>query len=494
MRAEALEKAWRDRVGIAPLSPTMAFGPEGLTLGAETVLAPTEELSSGEAAHVQSEARLCALLSAAYRQPIAPQTIRYIRRGAASWRDGDKAMAAMHLAMTGLMPLRDVKGAARRLFMADALMKTGTDPDTILRALDLQGPAGGDVLKRDVGQENRNPKGSGRISGRWAREGAAPGAQGANDKPQSSGQIRTTQGRAPSPPIPVTAPPVDVTGAAATAEREGAAVLADTEAFAALASRAASLTAPAVFFSVLLIPSNRTAPDKIAIPGYPTMHLQRRISDRLWQFVYQDREGAQRTAGEQDGGFITTVEGRIVGRIDHRGNVVLSRPALDAVAGVMTAERGPDLCPAAKPDRPGQGLTGEPREYENRVKRVVNPYRPTPNALAYYLHNPDAKYGAVSFDDCQHQTGIMIEAKGPGYSRIMKEAEARLNKNPKDFMGNKVVGNLMRQGVLQVGAAKLVGNRPIIWFCHDQELINSIKRRFKDYGNGLENISFFRLP
>jgi hypothetical protein len=531
LTGEALEKAWRDRAGVTPLTPLMAFEPDGLTLGAGTVLAPLEDLSSADAPGAQSEARLCALLSAAYRRPIAPQAIRYIRRGAVSWRDGDKAMAAMHLAMTGLTPLRDVKGAARRLFMADALMKAGTEPETILRALDLSVSAGADRLTRYSDQQYRNPKGSGVISGRWAHEGAVagtpdPGAAPTPSGPSSAGAAsgklpatqtalldtappwlkplggdqrqppkgRPAQGRASPPPAPVRAPAFEVRGAAATAESEGAPVLTNLEAFAALASRAARLSAPAVFFSVLLIPSNRMSPDKIAIPGYPNMHLERGFDETLWYFVYKDREGNQRRAGVQDGGFIATVEGHIVGRIDDRDNVVLVTAALDTVTGVMTAERGPDLCPAQEPDRPGQGATGEARDYENRVKRVVNPYRPTPNALAYYLKNPDARDGRVSFDDCQHETGIMIEAKGPGFTRMWNKAQARLTKNPKDLMGNNVVDDLMRQGELQVDAAKISGNRPIIWYCQDQELIDDIKRRFKEYGQGLENINFFHLP
>ncbi len=493
MKGEALEKAWRDQAGLAPLSPAMAFGPEGLTLGAGTVLASVDGLTEADE---RDEARLYALLSAAYLRPVAPQAIRYIRRGAASWRAGDEAMAAMHLAMTGLMPLRNVKDAARRLFMADALMKAGTEPDVILRALDLPGAAGEEALTRYDDQEHRNPMGSGRVSGRWAREGEPAAAQSGTIKPRGSAPARIKPGLALSPRSPVKAPPVDVPSAAATVESdsEGVAVLSDADAFAALASMAGRLSAPTVFFSTLLIPYNRTAPDKIAIPGYPTMHLERAIGDRLWRFVYQDREGNPQTAVEKDGGFITTVEGRIVGRIDRRGGVVLTRAALDAVTGTMTAYKGPDLCPAAEPDRHGQGLTGEPRDYENHVKRVVNPYRPTPNALAYYLRNPDARDGRTSFDDCQHETGVMVEAKGASFTKILDKAEARLAKNKDDFMGNNVIRGLVRQGKLQVAAAKLAGNRPIIWFCHDQEAIDDIRRIFKEYGGGLENINFFWLP
>jgi hypothetical protein len=489
LTGEALEKAWRDQAGLGPLTPLMAFGPDGLTLGAGTVLAPLEDLNSADLPDPFSEARLCALLSAAYRQPIDSQAIRYIRRGAVSWRDGDKAMAAMHLAMTGLTPLRDVKGAARRLFMADALMKSGTEPDTILRALSLLGGAGEDALTRYDDQENRNPKGSGRVSGRWALQGAA-GAQSVDIKPQKPNSAGIRPAFAPSPPASVRAPPNVGTGAAQAAEDGAADVLADPEAFAALASRAARLSAPAVFFSVLLIPSNRTSPDKIAIPGYPNMHLERGIGALRWHFIYKDREGDRQSTGEQDGGFITTVEGKIVGRIDHRGNVVLVTAALVAVTGAMTADDGPDLCPAQEPDRPGQGDTGEARDYENRVKRVVNPYRPTPNALAYYLKNPESRDGRVSFDDCQHETGIMVEAKGPGFSRILKEAQASEAREKSKFMINNINKGLIRQGVLQVGAAKMSTNRPIVWFCHDEAAREYIKERFREYRNGLENINF----
>ena len=67
-------------------------------LGAGTVLAPIDALDDAD---TQAEARLCALLSAAYRQATSPTALRHIRRGAVSWRAGDKATAAMHLAMTG---------------------------------------------------------------------------------------------------------------------------------------------------------------------------------------------------------------------------------------------------------------------------------------------------------------------------------------------------------------------------------------------------------
>ncbi len=156
----------------------MAFGPEGLTLGAGTVLAATDDernIALDEAA----EARLQALLAAAYVRPVSAQTLRYIRRGAASWRDGDKAMAAMHLAMTGLTPLREPKAAARRLFMADQLMMAGATPEVIFRALDLEPPIQKAVLS--IGGYNplepRNLRGEWAVAGEIAEGAAAALAQ-----------------------------------------------------------------------------------------------------------------------------------------------------------------------------------------------------------------------------------------------------------------------------------------------------------------------------
>jgi hypothetical protein len=208
----------------------MAFGPDGLTLGAGTVLAPAEDLSRADAPDALAETRLHALLSAAYLRPIAPQAIRHIRRGAASWRDGDHAMAAMHLAMTGLLPLRDVKGAARRLFMADALMKAGAEPNVILRALDLPEGGGADALTRYTPDQPRNPAGSGRASGRWTSDGPPAAVQAraaampvkpaaaatAQTKPLAAPPTRRTPSPKPTGASPVIARPPKTPGDAAS--------------------------------------------------------------------------------------------------------------------------------------------------------------------------------------------------------------------------------------------------------------------------------------
>ena len=56
-----------------------------------------------------------------------------IERAAKSWRDGDDTLAVVYLAQTDLPRLNDPDEAARRLFITDAFIKTGTDALGICR-------------------------------------------------------------------------------------------------------------------------------------------------------------------------------------------------------------------------------------------------------------------------------------------------------------------------------------------------------------------------
>jgi hypothetical protein len=488
----------------------MAFGPEGLTLGAGTVLAPLEDLSSADLPDGRTEARLCALLSAAYRRPIGSQAVRYIRRGAMSWCDGDKAMAAMHLAMTGLTPLRDVKGAARRLFMADALMTAGTGPETILRALDLTVTAGADVLTRYDNQEYRNPKGSGRVSGRWAPQGATADAASGVSTSAETTLIET--GPASLNPLgdsqlrQLIARQV-VQLAQATAIQESIALLKNPATLAALASLAVRFSAPTAFFSVLLTPTNRTSPDKIPVPGHPDMHLERDVGSLLWRFIYKDKAGVQHTVLQQDDSWIRAADGQVVGRMDRRRNAVIYiRTPIDALAdeggkggrpaklGVSVEDERPNLCPKPVKDYHGGGPLSQGRLYEDLAKSRFNPDLPTPSGMGYSLPNPEARTGRVMFDDCQRKTGMMAEAKGPTFSKFVESKIRQAIKNNNNDMLNKISKKLIRQGYLQVGAAKLAGDRPIVWFCYKKHTAAFIKDLFRKYGHGLEKIRFSVLP
>jgi hypothetical protein len=157
---EQLRAAWHARERAVPINPVLNLAPEGLVLGAGTVLLPAEARRRLTSLRGQ-EARVLALLSAAYGRAVAPSVLGNIERAAKSWREGDDCLAYIHLAHTGLNALSDNRVAACRLFIADGLMKAGVSPRAIFEALAVEkvyNPA-----------EPRVPAGSGRTSGEWTR-------------------------------------------------------------------------------------------------------------------------------------------------------------------------------------------------------------------------------------------------------------------------------------------------------------------------------------
>lgn len=76
---------------------------KGLVFGA-TVLAPMRESADGAPvlAIDDAEARILALLSAAYRKSVGAEILDSIRRAAKYWRGGEPHLAAIELALSGL--------------------------------------------------------------------------------------------------------------------------------------------------------------------------------------------------------------------------------------------------------------------------------------------------------------------------------------------------------------------------------------------------------
>jgi hypothetical protein len=84
-------------------------------------------------------------------------------------REGDAPLALTHLALAGAGRLTDPRDDARRLFIADGLMKAGVAPATILAALGDAPPP--DALDRAYNPDQpRVPAGNGIVSGRWTVE------------------------------------------------------------------------------------------------------------------------------------------------------------------------------------------------------------------------------------------------------------------------------------------------------------------------------------
>ncbi|MGH6799924.1 MAG: hypothetical protein ACRECZ_00670 [Methylocella sp.] len=109
---DVLDRHWRDEGLKRPLHRAMTFSQAGLVLGRGTLLAEfeNERLAARGLVLDGNEARVISLLIAAHGEPVAEGVIEKIRRAGEFWCAGEKALAQLHLAFTGL-PKIDEAGA-----------------------------------------------------------------------------------------------------------------------------------------------------------------------------------------------------------------------------------------------------------------------------------------------------------------------------------------------------------------------------------------------
>lgn len=169
MLDEKLRNAWHARERAVPLSSAPHLEPNGLVFGVGTVVMAAEGARRLRSVRGQ-EARVLALLSAAYRRPVHPAVLGNIERAGKSWSEGDDLLAHIHLAHGGLRALSDPREAAFRLFITESLMNVGVSPRSIFEALEVGAPYIDAVEKLYNEDEPRVPSGSGRTSGEWTRE------------------------------------------------------------------------------------------------------------------------------------------------------------------------------------------------------------------------------------------------------------------------------------------------------------------------------------
>jgi len=351
---EQLRNAWHARKCFVPISPVLNLTPEGLMLGAATVLVPADgprRLQSPRG----GEARVLELLSAAYGKAIAPSVLGNIERAAKAWREGDDCLAYIHLTHTGLRDLQDPYEAARRLFIVDGFMKAGTSPRAVFDALGLGATYADAVEKVYNPAEPRVPAGSGSKSGQWTSElsflGELPAAA-----VESLGSFAAR---------------LLVSGAGATA-----------------------------VFGLLFIPPPNNLRVQGEVSGVPGLRYSWNRDETLLRLTYDSPDGARQTftAQRQEDAF-RDQRGQVVGRVLPKGDVAIELRALPLIPA---NDNEPKLCPDYSPDRRtnDKGL-----EYENYIKSIVNPGNPTPSEMGYILPNPSAGGKGVSFDDCEHHTG-----------------------------------------------------------------------------------------
>jgi hypothetical protein len=88
-----------------------------------------------------------------------------------------------------------------------------------------------------------------------------------------------------------------------------------------------------------------------------------------------------------------------------------------ASARALTETQEPKLCPEREPDTP-QGASDRARAYEALIHNLVNPQNPLPQGFGVSLLNPFSGKN-VFIDDCIQTSGVMVDAKGPGYADLL---------------------------------------------------------------------------
>ncbi len=442
---EELQKQWRDKFRFRGLHASMSLEEDGLVLGAKTVLAKRDH--DGALALEGAEAQLLTLLAVAYGRPVDAAVLGKIRRASHHAQAGDAAMAAMHIALAGLPQLADPVDAARRLFIADGLLADGVTPRDIFAALEFD-PAPLDELEKYNPSEPRNPKGSGVVSGRWTSGGA------------SASVAVAAAGR----------------GAQWAAEEVATAIRAQAvrmaARLAALATEAASRVAPPVAFVTELFDSSGLGGSRVegAVRDFPDLRYSR----------YQD-ETALNIVSESDGHTILTLYPLGRGTFIDRGHGIVAHmeddelvigPQAVPIPQVRAQERteDPDECPEQTDDRPGRvGPAGEKdKDYEDYVKHFVNPI-PTPRGIGYAFPNPLRPSFSIIFDDCQHATGDLYDAKSTGYAKMLAE------NNP--YLTGGLAKKFVKQATDQIVASE---GREIVWCFAEKEAADFVRELFDD--------------
>jgi hypothetical protein len=120
--------------------------------------------------------------------------------------------------------------------------------------------------------------------------------------------------------------------------------------------------------------------------------------------------------------------------------------------------------------------------YEDYVKSIVNPDNPTPRGWGFQLPNPAASGALVFYDDCQHVTGMMVEAKGPGYANLLTFDQGK----------KSVADDFTDQAKRQIEAA---GDRPITWYFAEPEAAAFARELFSKgkFGERI-NVEFLPWP
>ena len=249
---------------------------------------------------------------------------------------------------------------------------------------------------------------------------------------------------------------------------------------------------------IVLIPNNSNLAEDGTLPDRPDVayHFDR---DTGTLTLTQGGETVYSGHPDQDGLFLDK-DGHPIGR-ELDGSLVLNSKALAsntprsaararASAKTDTDRDEPETCPDPSKDRRPDKKKDPAEEmdraaaYQAQISELVNPGRSLKtrtgeDGMAVRLpragldHPPDPTNinDWVYFDECRLADGTMIEAKGPGYLRIMKRSK------PDSYPWLGVINGFLSQAESQREAAR---GRRVVWYFAEDEITKRAKKLFKD--------------
>jgi hypothetical protein len=133
-------------------------------------------------------------------------------------------------------------------------------------------------------------------------------------------------------------------------------------------------------FGLLIIPSPNKIRSEGEVTGSPGLKYSWNRDEAQIHFTYDSGDGHSRTFSAQlEDDVFRDGKGNAVGRALPNGIVVIDP---SAISPDLADDDEPKLCPAPRKDRGGSEAG---RDYEDYVKKQVNPQNPTPRGMGYQL-------------------------------------------------------------------------------------------------------------
>lgn len=231
-----------------------------------------------------------------------------------------------------------------------------------------------------------------------------------------------------------------------------------------LAAIGGRLSAATAFLGIIFIPTNRSLLTEGTLPDQPDVRYrydQEAGTLELFRFDEQ-HEGQIIVAGRADAdGVFRDDEGRALGRqLD--GSVIVDPDALPDAARRSDSERDePRVCPTPTEENI-VGRTERALAYQEQITGL-------PRGLSVKLWSPeDGKY--IDFDGCRESDGTMLEAKGPGYLKHLREQNR--------FVWPEIERELNKQAGRQSRAAA-AANRRSEWYFAEEPVADYFRERWK---------------